>query len=106
MCRGRGTIFSRKTAPIAERRLGLALAAREGLVHLLGPGHGAHAAPAAAGRGLQHHRIADRLGLRLGLVARGERCGAPGMTGMPCDWANARAATLSPNSFRLSGEGR
>ena len=57
---------------IAERGLGFALAAREGLVHLLGPGHGAHAAPAAAGRGLQHHRIADGLGLRLGLVARGE----------------------------------
>ena len=57
---------------IAERGLGLALAAREGLVHLLRPGHGAHAAPAAAGRGFQHHRIADGLGLCLGLVARGE----------------------------------
>ena len=34
---------------IAERRLGLALAAREGLVHLLRLRHGAHAAAAAAG---------------------------------------------------------
>jgi hypothetical protein len=34
---------------IAERRLGLALAAHEGLVHLLGPGHGTHAAAAATG---------------------------------------------------------
>ena len=31
--------------------------------------------------------------------------GAPGMTGMPCAWAKSRAATLSPNSFRLAGEG-
>jgi hypothetical protein len=31
--------------------------------------------------------------------------GAPGITGTPCAWAKARASTLSPNSFRLAGEG-
>ena len=55
---------------IAERGLGLALAAREGLVHFRGLRHGAHAAPAAAGRGFQHHRVADGFCQRLGRVAR------------------------------------
>ena len=55
---------------VAERGLGLALAAREGLVHFRGARHGAHAAPAAAGRRLQHHRVADGLRQRLGRVAR------------------------------------
>ena len=31
--------------------------------------------------------------------------GAPGTTGMPCAWAKARAATLSPNSFSVAGAG-
>ena len=91
---------------VAERGLGLALAAREGLVHLLGPRHGAHAAAAAAGRRLQHHRIADRRAPRLGLGADAERrrrC--RGRRECPATWASARASTLSPNSASAAGDG-
>ena len=66
---------------VAEGRLGFALAARERLVHLRGVRHDAHAAPAAAGRRLQHHRIADRLRDGLGLRARGERTRRAGNDG-------------------------
>jgi hypothetical protein len=53
---------------VAERPRGFAAAAGEGVGHLLTPGHPAHAAPAAAGGRLQHHRIAERVGLRQGIV--------------------------------------
>ncbi len=54
---------------VAERREGFALAARERIVHVLGPGNRAHATAAAASRGLQHDRIADGLRHRPGLGA-------------------------------------
>ena len=31
--------------------------------------------------------------------------GAPGTTAIPCAWAKARAATLSPNSVNAAGDG-
>ena len=58
-----------KESTVAEGGLRFALAAREGFVHVLGARDGAHAAAAAAGRGLQHDRVADGPGQRLRLAS-------------------------------------
>ena len=106
MWRGRATSFSTNSAPSPNaasaslRQRANASAISVGLVD------GAHAAAAAAGRGLEHHRIADRGGQRLGrLGAEASAPALPGTTGMPSDWASARARTLSPNRASVAGEG-
>ena len=91
---------------VAERRRRLAAAALERLGQLLGAVHGAHAAPAAAGRRLEHHRVADLVGGPRRVGRRRHRAGAAGdAPGRRCDAASARAATLSPNRASVSGRG-
>ena len=57
---------------VGESGQRLALAASEGGGHLAGRLDSAHAAPAAAGRGLQHQRIAQAIGDRGRLLGRGK----------------------------------
>ena len=91
---------------VAEGRLGFALAARERLVHLARRRHDAHAAPAAAGRRLQHHRIADRLrDSPWPSALEASAPGAPGTTGMPCFSAKARACDLVAEQREGGGRG-
>ena len=60
-----------KQARVAEGGLRLALAAVEGGGHVVGRIDDAHAPPAAARRGLEHDRVANRLGrLNSGLRTR------------------------------------
>ena len=54
--------FSMNIAVVAERGFRLGLRAREALGDLAGGMRDAHALAAAAGRGLDHHRIADLVG--------------------------------------------
>ena len=61
---------------VAERRLGLALRARERRLQLVLAVDEAHAAPAAARRRLQHHRVADARRRRLRRGRRGEPAAA------------------------------
>src|SRR4029077_6003061 len=51
---------------VAERGLRLGLRERQHMAQLVGVARQLHAAPAAAGRGLQQYRVADRAGGALG----------------------------------------
>ncbi len=62
---------------VAERLPGLRARALEQLGELAGAAHDAHAAPAAAGRSLDHHRIADAVGEGPRRFQRLDRLGRP-----------------------------
>ena len=62
MCRGARDELLQVDIRRAERRAGLLLRLREQRGQLRGLLHHAHAAPAAARRGFQNHRVADRFG--------------------------------------------
>ncbi len=81
MWRGRGDELLDEHGTIAERRLGLALAARQRLRHLVGAADGAHTATTAARGGLQHHRITEITRHRDGFLRRTQRRGTAGHHG-------------------------
>ena len=107
MWRGAGDELLEEQRAVAERGFGLAAAAREGLGHVLGARHKAHAPPAAAGRGLEHHRVADAAGRRdraSAAEASAGRCRA--RRECPATCANARARDLVAEKLRaLAGDG-
>ena len=92
---------------VAERGRRLAAAALERLGHVAGAVHGAHAAPAAAGRRLEHHRVAD-LARRLRAASSAVATALGAARARPGCRATGPArgrATLSPNSASASGDG-
>ena len=91
-------------------RLGLALRARERRLELVLAVDQAHAAPAAARRRLEHHRVADARGGRLRRRGGGEPAArpaplSPGTTGTPAACISARAAVLPPMARIADGGG-
>ena len=91
---------------VAEGGLGLGLGGLDGLDQVVrGLGH-LHAAPAAAGRGLDQHREADGLGRRDGLLlGRRPRRRSRARTGMPASFTACLAVILSPIIRMCSGLG-
>ena len=70
------------------------------------PSTRAHAAPAAAGRRLQHHRVAELVGDRgRGLGARQRRMRCRARSERPATGRARAPRTLSPNSASVSGRG-
>ena len=76
-----------------------------GLGQVLGAGDRPHAAPAAAGQRLQHHRaaLAERGQERLRLLERWSRRACRAGSGRRRSAASSSAAVLSPNSSSVSG---
>jgi hypothetical protein len=62
----------------------------------------AHALAAAARRRLEHHRVADALGLPRDLAVVGRGSSVPGTTGTPAATASRRADVFSPMSAIVS----
>ena len=90
---------------VAEPGLRLGLRQRQQLGQLGGVARQLHAAPAAAGRRLQQHRIADRARRRLGLADVAHRLGRAGHDRDAEPPGLALARTLSPISRICSGDG-
>ena len=67
--------------------------------------HHAHAAPAAAHRGLDDDGIADFAAIFCASLADLTGSSVPGSTGTPAEAASLRAAVLSPSSSSSSGVG-
>ena len=88
---------------VAERRPGLLARLVDAGVEVLGPVHHAHAAAAAAERGLDDQRETDLVPPSRAPPA-GSLTGSsvPGMVGMPAFSARRRAAVLSPSSSSRS----
>ena len=75
--------FLHVEAGVAKGRLGLALGGLEQVVELVAGGHQAHAPAAAAGGGLDHHRVAHGLGQGGGFGGVFEQALAAGNGGDP-----------------------
>jgi hypothetical protein len=81
----------------AERRLGLALRGLDRVRQLRRRPHHAHAAPAAAGRRLDDHRIADLLGELERLLLVVDRAVAARQDRTPAFFMTRRAAPCRPS---------
>ena len=81
---------------VAEEALALARRAGERLLELLGRLRDAEALAAAAARGLDRDRIADRRRRALGLLERGTGAVVPGTIGTPAARISSRARVLEP----------
>ena len=91
---------------IAEGALRLRPGAPQRRQKLPGAGDQAHAAPAATGGGLDHHRVADRVRRRLQCGRRsGRRPDSPGCTGTPASLISVLAPALLPIAAMASGDG-
>ncbi len=90
---------------LAESGLGLALGLRHLARQILCLADRAHAAPAAAPGGLEHQRVADRLGEALHLLHVLGSGSVAGTTGTPTSTARLRAATLLPRRRIVSAVG-
>ena len=89
----------RRTPPCASLRQRSNASAR-----LVGSRDGAHAAAAAAGRRLEHHRVAELAGASAAASADATAPALPATTGMPSDSRQRRGrATLSPNRASVVG---
>ena len=78
MWRGRSTSRSTNSAPSPNAAVASLRHRSNASAIVAGPAHGAHAPPAAAGRRLEHHRVADlarRLGRVVGRRHRARRAG-------------------------------
>ena len=103
MCRGWSMNFSMKTRSSPKAVLGLGPAGREALGGLLVVAGDPQASAAAAGRGLDHHRIADLAGDLHGLArpCRSVRCNRGSCSRRPRGPASWRRSCLP--SRRSSG---
>ena len=93
------------TRAVAERLLGLGAGALERVLELVGAVDAAHPAAAAAGRGLDHQREADRVGVALGVLDGLDRPPLHGATGTPACSASRLASILSPSARMTSASG-
>ena len=91
---------------VAEGGLGLGLGGRDGLDQVVRGLGDLHAAPAAAGGGLDQHREADRLRRPRWPPRRSSTAPSePGTTGMPASFTVCLAVILSPIMRMCSGLG-
>ena len=109
MWRARGQQPLDVDVAVAERRERLRAAARVRRLELVRAGHGSHAAPAAAGDGLEHdprRRRPGRRGRRARLVEARRARPCPASTGTPHALGERPARALSPNSSSARATGR
>ncbi len=104
-CRPPGIAHSRNTVASPAVFGRLRARALEGLVELLRGADQPDAAAAAARGGLDHQRVADRLGVLAGLLQAGHRAAAPGRGGTPTCSASRLDSILSP-SLRMTSADR
>ena len=99
-------VFFQIDAAVAEGGFGLGLRLAARPTSAPGRWRHAHAASAAAGRGLDQHRKADLVGDRAALRLRlSIRPSLPGTAGTLASRASLRAAFLSPSRAMASGVG-
>jgi hypothetical protein len=94
--RGFSTSFSMYISPQENAAAASACACASSGWHFLGAAHDAHAAPAAAGRGFEHHRIADAAGDPSASSTLLRIPFEPGRIGTPASSIAARAICFSP----------